>query len=82
MGIEEYSEYDGLGLAELVRRGEVSPAELVEEAITRIDRHNPILNAVVYDARDEARAVAAQPPPDGPFCAAEPESATHLAEGD
>ena len=38
MGIAEYSEYDGLGLAELVRRGEVSPAELVEEAITRIDR--------------------------------------------
>ena len=33
MGIADYSEYDGLGLAELVSRGEVSPSELVEEAI-------------------------------------------------
>ena len=36
MGIADYSEYDGLGLAELVARGEVSPAELIEEAIERI----------------------------------------------
>jgi hypothetical protein len=35
MGIADYSEYDGLGLAELVARGEVSPAELME-AIERI----------------------------------------------
>ena len=33
MGIADYSEFDGLGLAGLVARGEVSPAELVEEAI-------------------------------------------------
>jgi amidase len=67
MGLSQYSEYDGLGLAELVRNGEVSASELVEEAITRVDRHNPDLNAVVYDARDEARRVAAQQLPDGPF---------------
>ncbi len=67
MGIADYSDYDGLGLAALVARGEVSPAELVEEAIERIDRHNPALNAVVYDARDEARRVASGELPDGPF---------------
>jgi amidase len=67
MGFPEYASYDGLGLAELVRRGEVSPAELVEAAILRIDRHNPVLNAVIHDARDEARRVAAGPLPDGPF---------------
>ncbi len=67
MGIADYSDYDGLGLAELVARGDVSPAELVEEAIERIDRHNPALNAVVYDARDEARRVASGELPDGPF---------------
>jgi amidase len=67
MGIADYSEYDGLGLAELVARGGVSPSELVEEAIERIDRHNPQLNAVVYDARDEARRVASSELPDGPF---------------
>ena len=61
MAFTEYSEYDGLGLAELVRRGEVSPAELVEEAIARIERHNPVLNAVVYKAYDEARRTARSP---------------------
>ena len=60
MAFTEYSEYDGLGLAELVRRGEVSPPELVEAAIERIERHNPVLNAVVYKAYDEARARVAR----------------------
>ncbi|MEE2702809.1 MAG: amidase [Myxococcota bacterium] len=63
----EYSEYDGLGLAELVRKGEVSAAELVEAAIERIERHNPTLNAVVYKAYDEARETAARELPPGPF---------------
>ena len=48
MSFDEYSEYDGLGLAELVRRGEVSPLELVEAAIERIEKHNGTLNAVVH----------------------------------
>jgi amidase len=67
MGFTEYSEYDGVGLAELVRKGEVSPAELVEAAIDRIERHNGTLNAVVYKAYDEARAMAATALPNGPF---------------
>ena len=52
MGFPEYADHDGLGLAELVRRKEVTPAELVEAAIERIERHNPVLNAVVYKAYD------------------------------
>jgi amidase len=67
MGFAEYDRYDGLGLAHLVRRKEVSPLELVEEAIARIERHNPKLNAVVYKAYDEARATAKGKLPDGPF---------------
>ena len=67
MAFTEYSEYDGLGLAELVRRGEVSSAELVEEAIARIERHNPALNAVVYKAYDEARRAARGALADGAF---------------
>ena len=43
---------DGLGLAELVRRGEVSPRELVLAAIERIDARNPQLNAVIHKAQD------------------------------
>jgi amidase len=65
--MREYADYDGLGLAELVRKGEVQPAELVEGAIERIERHNGRLNAVVYKAYDEARKTAAGALPDGPF---------------
>jgi len=59
--------YDGLGLAELVRTGQVSPSELVEEAIRRIERLNPALNAVVLPMYDQARAAARGRLPDGPF---------------
>ena len=66
MSFADYSDYDGLGLAGLVARGEVTPAELVEAAIERIERHNGSLNAVVYKAYDEARAAAGGCPA-GPF---------------
>jgi len=65
--MKEYAEYDGLGLAELVRKREVSPTELVEAAIERIERHDPRLNAVVYKGYDDARRTAARELPDGPF---------------
>ena len=58
MDFAEYSNYDGLGLAELVKKKEIKPAELVEAAIERIERHNPQLNAVVFKAYDEASAMA------------------------
>lgn len=67
MGFAEYDHYDATGLAHLVRRREVTPLELVDEAIARIERHNPTLNAVVYKAFDEARRTAQGPLPDGPF---------------
>ena len=67
MAFKEYAEFDGLGLASLVARGEVSPPELVEAAIERIERHNGALNAVVHKAYDEARRTAASDLPAGPF---------------
>jgi amidase len=67
MSFSEYSDYDGLGLAELVRTGGVSAAELVDAAIERIERHNPAINAVVHKAYDEARAAAKGDLPAGPF---------------
>src|SRR2546423_7821913 len=50
----EVASLDALGQAELVRRGEVSPAELVQWAIERIERLNPALNAVVTPMFDDA----------------------------
>ncbi|MGH7022829.1 MAG: amidase [Caulobacteraceae bacterium] len=67
MNMAEYAEYDGLGLAELVAKKEVAPAELVEAAIERVERHNGALNAVVFKAYDEARAAARGELPEGPF---------------
>jgi amidase len=57
---------DATAQAELVRRGDVSPTELVESAIQRIEKLNPKLNAVIHPTFDKARAVARKPV-DGPF---------------
>lgn len=66
-GFAEFSNYDGLGLAGLVKKGDVQPIELVEEAISRIEEHNPKLNAVVYKLYEDARKAADSDLPDGAF---------------
>ena len=58
--IAEYDELNGLGLADLVKRGAVSPLELVETAIDRIVSRNPPLNAVILTMFDEARKAAGE----------------------
>jgi amidase len=64
---EEIAGLDATAQAELVRRGEVSAAELVEGAIERIERLNPSLNAVIHKLYDRARRMAQGPLPEGPF---------------
>ena len=59
MPFKEYASFDGLGLAELVRKGDVSPTELIEAAIERIERYNPQLNAVIYKMYSQGREAAA-----------------------
>ncbi|MFP6681787.1 MAG: amidase family protein [Gammaproteobacteria bacterium] len=68
MSFEHYSDYDGLGLAELVRCEEVSPSELVECAFDAIERLNPELNCVVQVLRKEALAEIKRGLSPGPFC--------------
>ncbi|MGH7789969.1 MAG: amidase [Candidatus Binatia bacterium] len=58
MGFKEYAQYDGVGLAALVAKGDVTPAELVEAAIARIEKHNARLNAVIYPMFEAARSAA------------------------
>ncbi len=62
-----YADSDALALADLVRGGQVTPAELVETAISAIDRLNPELNAVVHRLYDMAREQARSVPRDAPF---------------
>jgi amidase len=61
------ADHDATALAELVRRREVHPRELVEAAIERIEQVDPQLNAVVHRMYDQARAAAQGELPDGPF---------------
>jgi amidase len=58
---------DATAHAELVRSGECSPLELVDAAITRIEKLDGELNAVVHPLFDAARSAARGPLPDGPF---------------
>ena len=65
--MDELARLDGTAQAELVRRGELGPRELVDAAIARIERLDPQLGAVVAPLFDEARAAAAGNLPDGPL---------------
>ena len=58
---------DATAQAELVRSGEASPTELVDDAIARVEQLNPQLNAVIHELFEEGRAEAAGELPDGPF---------------
>ncbi len=58
---------DAVGQAELVRRGELSAAELVEAAIRRIERIDPELHAVIHTAFDDARRDVSRSVADAPF---------------
>jgi amidase len=65
---DELATLDALAQAELVRRGDATPTELVDAALARIDAVNPEINAVIHRLDDKARAVAARPEhADGPF---------------
>lgn len=59
---------DAVGQANLVRRGELHPVELVEAAIQQTERLNPHLNAVITPLFEKARAQAQSATlPVGPF---------------
>ena len=58
---------DATAQAELVRNKAVKPIELVEAAISRIEKLNPTLNAVVTPMYELARTAAGGQLPDGPF---------------
>ncbi|HMA14499.1 MAG TPA: amidase family protein, partial [Kiloniellaceae bacterium] len=60
-------DHDALALAALIRRGEVSPLEILEACIARIEARDSDVNAVVHRRYDEARAELTAGTPDGPF---------------
>jgi amidase len=65
---DDLADLDAIAQADLVRRGEASPLELVDAAIARIEKLDPTLNAVIHPRFDRAREEAASPAlPEGPF---------------
>lgn len=67
LSFNEYRRYDALGLAELVRKGEVTPEELLDIAIRRAEEVNPALNAIVHKLYDHGKEAARTAPRDAPF---------------
>ncbi len=67
MNMDALATLDATAQADLVRRGEASPRELVDAAIARIEACNPRLNAVITERFDAARAEATAGGRGGPF---------------
>src|SRR5437870_11846406 len=64
---DEFATLDATAQAELVRKKEVKPIELVEAVIERIEKVNPQINAVVTKMYDHARSAANTELPEAPF---------------
>src|SRR5262245_25568471 len=67
MKLSEYARYDALGLAELVRKKEVSPKELAQTAAHAVDAVNPSVNAVVETYPDRIDDLDERTLGNGPF---------------
>ena len=70
MPFPEYARHDAVGLAELVRKREVSAAEVLEAAIARAEQVNPAINAVVLKHYELAREAVRAGLPAGPLAGA------------
>ena len=58
MNVEDLAWLDATSQAELVAKGDVTPSELIDRAIERIERLNPQLNCVIFPRYEKARAAA------------------------
>ena len=67
MNLEEYSRYDGVALADLVRKRVVSPKELAHLFVEAVEKVNPKINAIIEVYQDRVEALDDHPIPAGPF---------------
>lgn len=65
--MDEFRDFDGLGLAQLVRDNQVSPRELLDAAMARYEAINPTINAVICEFYDLACWSIDQGLPEGAF---------------
>ncbi len=67
MKLQDYVEYDGLGLAALIRTGEVSLKEVAVAALEAINAVNPTLNAVIEQYPERAETLQSSDLGGGPL---------------
>lgn len=67
MTLDEYARYDALGLAALVKNGDISPRELAQTAARAVDAFNPSINAVVETYPDRIESLDETSLGTGPF---------------
>jgi amidase len=67
MRVDEYASFDGLGLAELVRKGTVTARELGECVLAGVEKVNPRLNAVIETFPERVAGLSNLGRPQGPF---------------
>ncbi len=60
----EYDQFDGIGLANIIREKQISDVEVIEEAIRRAEELNPKLNAIITPLYDFAREAVKRIQPD------------------
>jgi amidase len=65
--LPEYDDLDATAMAEMVKRGDVHPRELVEAAIERAEERNPALNAIIHTQFERARGDAERVDTSAPF---------------
>lgn len=63
----EYESFDGLGLAHLIQKKVITPAELLDAAIERVEQNNPSIHAVIYKMYEQAQASIQKTIPTGVF---------------
>jgi amidase len=67
MNLSEYAQYDGLGMAEMIRNGEITPVEAAEFFIQAVEKMNPLINSVIEVYDDAIEIAAAAKNGKGPF---------------
>lgn len=67
MDLAEYSKCDGVALADLVRRGDVTPKELAHLLVEAVEKVNPTINAVLEVYLDRVEVSDDKSISDGPF---------------
>lgn len=67
MNLAEYAQHDGLGLAELVKRGNVTTNELARLFLAAIQKVNPKINAVIETYTERMEGLYEGAIPNGPF---------------